>query len=77
MEDVAAPGPQREGKGGVRQPEDGRARAIPKQDAGGAVGGVHQAGKGFAPNDQGILSAQRCQQARATAVPYKSRNRPR
>ena len=63
VQDVAAPGPQREGKGGVGQPEDGRARAVAKQDAGGAVGGVHQAGKGFAPDDQGVLPTQRGQQA--------------
>ena len=63
MENIAAARAQRQSKGSVRQLKNGSTGSIPKQYTGGAVGGVHQAGKGFAPNDEGILSTQSCQQS--------------
>ena len=58
MENIAAARAQRQSKGSVRQLKNGSTGSIPKQYTGGAVGGVHQAGKCFAPDDEGILPAQ-------------------
>ena len=58
MEDITAACPQRQRKGGICQPENGGSGPVAEQHAGGAVGGVHQAGKRFAPDDEGILPAQ-------------------
>ena len=58
MEDITAACSQRQRKGGICQPENGGSGPVAEQHAGGAVGGVHQAGKRFAPDDKGILPAQ-------------------
>ena len=58
MEDITAACPQRQRKGGICQPENGGSGPVAEQHAGGAVSGVHQAGKCFAPDDKGILPAQ-------------------
>ncbi len=57
MDGLAAPGPQRDGKGSIGQLENGRTCAITKQHAGGAVFGVDEAGKGLAAHHKGILPA--------------------
>ena len=62
VEDIAAPCAQRQGEGGVSQPENGGSGPVAEEDAGGAVGGVHQAGESLAPDDKGVLPAQRFQQ---------------
>ena len=62
MEDVAAPRTQRQGKGCIGRTEDGSSGPVSKQNAGGTVGGIHQAGKCFAPDHERILSAHGRQQ---------------
>ena len=60
-----AAGTQHHGKGRrvCRQFKDGGPGPVAEQHTGGAVGRVHQAGKGLAPDDEGVLPAQSGKQA--------------
>ena len=69
VDSLVAPCAQRDRKRCVAQFKDRCARTVAEEHTGGAVGLVHQAGQRFAAHHEGVPSAQRRHQARATAVP--------
>ena len=73
MDGIAAPRAQREGKrhGVGGQFKHRRTGSVAEQHAGGAVGGIHQAGKGFAAHHQCIPPAQSRQQAAGNCRPVQ------